>query len=163
MLTRVRTRTATYNNAPAVASSLLLSLLKLVYYNAFAILYGVVGLWAHTVVVNSQWTEAHVKAIWWRLRRSAATVVYPPCDTEALQELPLLRPLKTSFLVSVAQFRPEKNQRCASSILCSLLARRKDACDCSSAAVRTEAAMVHCMVVVQAGHALYTGWSDHQL
>lgn len=37
--------------------------------------------------------------------------VYPPCDTTSLQTLPLDRKLKQLFLVSVAQFRPEKNHR----------------------------------------------------
>lgn len=111
MLTRVRLRKVTYNNAPLVATSLFLSLLKLAYYNVFALVYGAMGLWVHTVMVNSRWTEAHVNALWWRVWRSRVSVVYPPCDTEALQQLPLLRPLKTCFLVSVAQFRPEKNHR----------------------------------------------------
>jgi alpha-1,2-mannosyltransferase len=38
-------------------------------------------------------------------------LVYPPCDTTDLQSLPLDRRLKHLFLVSVAQFRPEKNHR----------------------------------------------------
>lgn len=37
--------------------------------------------------------------------------VYPPCDTTELQRLPLDRKLKHLFLVSVNQFRPEKNHR----------------------------------------------------
>ncbi len=31
--------------------------------------------------------------------------VYPPCDTQALQALPLDRRLKRLYLISVAQFR----------------------------------------------------------
>ena len=38
-------------------------------------------------------------------------LVYPPCDTEDLQKLRLDRKLKQLYLVSVAQFRPEKNHR----------------------------------------------------
>lgn len=38
-------------------------------------------------------------------------LIYPPCDTTDLQTLPLDRRLKHLFLVSVAQFRPEKNHR----------------------------------------------------
>lgn len=37
--------------------------------------------------------------------------MYPPCDTTDLQLLPLDRKLKHLYLVSVAQFRPEKNHR----------------------------------------------------
>ncbi|KDD73126.1 hypothetical protein H632_c2507p0, partial [Helicosporidium sp. ATCC 50920] len=36
--------------------------------------------------------------------------VFPPCDVRALAALPLDRPLKRLFLLSVAQFRPEKEQ-----------------------------------------------------
>lgn len=39
------------------------------------------------------------------------TQVYPPCDTTDLQSLPLDRKLKHLFLISVNQFRPEKNHR----------------------------------------------------
>lgn len=34
--------------------------------------------------------------------------VYPPCDTRALQALPLDRRLKRLYLISVAQFRWEQ-------------------------------------------------------
>ena len=38
-------------------------------------------------------------------------LVYPPCDTTQLQQLPLDRRLKQLYLISVSQFRPEKNHR----------------------------------------------------
>ena len=37
--------------------------------------------------------------------------MFPPCDTVALQQLQLDRKLKRLYLISVAQFRPEKNHR----------------------------------------------------
>lgn len=61
------------------------------------------------VMVNSSWTAAHVRQLWWMWEEPA--LVYPPCDTTDLQTLPLDRRLKHLFLVSVAQFRPEKNHR----------------------------------------------------
>jgi alpha-1,2-mannosyltransferase len=60
-------------------------------------------------MVNSSWTAAHVRQVWWMWDEPA--LVYPPCDTTDLQSLPLDRRLKHLFLVSVAQFRPEKNHR----------------------------------------------------
>jgi alpha-1,2-mannosyltransferase len=60
-------------------------------------------------MVNSSWTAAHVRQVWWVWDEPA--LVYPPCDTTDLQSLPLDRRLKHLFLVSVAQFRPEKNHR----------------------------------------------------
>jgi len=121
MIGRVWRREATYNNDASVAGSPLKSAAKLLYYNAFALWYGACGGCAHVVMVNSSWTRRHVASLFWRnpvkrllARRGAGggpLRVYPPCDTEELQRLPLDRPLKQLFLVSVAQFRPEKNHR----------------------------------------------------
>lgn len=60
-------------------------------------------------MVNSSWTAGHVRQLWWSWEEPQ--LVYPPCDTSDLQSLPLDRRLKHLFLVSVAQFRPEKNHR----------------------------------------------------
>jgi alpha-1,2-mannosyltransferase len=60
-------------------------------------------------MVNSSWTSAHIQQLWWSLKEPA--LVYPPCDTTDLQLLPLDRKLKHLYLVSVQQFRPEKNHR----------------------------------------------------
>jgi hypothetical protein len=49
-------------------------------------------------MVNSSWTAAHIQSLWWAGR--SPTLVYPPCDTEELQQLPLDRPLKHLYLVS---------------------------------------------------------------
>ncbi|GJP70865.1 hypothetical protein CLOP_g1757 [Closterium sp. NIES-67] len=108
MLQRVQQRTAMYNNDDTVASSSLLSSSKLYYYRLFAFLYGWAGGHADTVMVNSSWTEGHIRRIWTRNRPSTVHRVYPPCDTAALQALPLSRP-EPGYVVSVAQFRPEKN------------------------------------------------------
>lgn len=58
-------------------------------------------------MVNSSWTWDHIHSLWWSL--APPHCIYPPCDTAALQQLPLDRKLKRLYLVSVAQFRPEKN------------------------------------------------------
>lgn len=59
------------------------------------------------VMVNSSWTKKHIRQLWWKL--SDAKRVFPPCNTKTLQSLPLERRLKRLYLVSVAQFRPEKD------------------------------------------------------
>ncbi|KAF6262956.1 hypothetical protein COO60DRAFT_1699075 [Scenedesmus sp. NREL 46B-D3] len=109
MLGRVWSRQAMYNNDAAVTGSSLRSLLKVLYYQAFAVVYGMAGACADAVMVNSSWTASHVRQVWWIWDEPA--LVYPPCDTTDLQSLPLDRRLKHLFLVSVAQFRPEKNHR----------------------------------------------------
>ena len=58
-------------------------------------------------IVNSSWTANHIRQLWWRIGNPIC--VFPPCNTDALQRLPLERKLKRLYLVSVAQFRPEKN------------------------------------------------------
>jgi alpha-1,2-mannosyltransferase len=59
------------------------------------------------VMVNSSWTQRHISELWWQRGKPAR--VYPPCDTRALQALPLDRRLKRLYLLSIAQFRPEKD------------------------------------------------------
>ena len=58
-------------------------------------------------MVNSSWTKKHIRQLWWKL--DEARRVFPPCNTKSLQSLPLQRRLKRLYLVSVAQFRPEKD------------------------------------------------------
>lgn len=58
-------------------------------------------------IVNSTWTANHIRQLWWRW--GAPVCVFPPCTTDTFQKLPLDRKLKRLYLVSVAQFRPEKN------------------------------------------------------
>lgn len=58
-------------------------------------------------MVNSSWTAGHIARLWWRMEPPAT--VFPPCDSAALAALPLDRKLKRLYLVSLAQFRPEKN------------------------------------------------------
>lgn len=59
------------------------------------------------VMVNSSWTKAHIERLWWKL--DGIRLVHPPCNTSSLSALPLDRKLKSLYLVSLAQFRPEKN------------------------------------------------------
>jgi len=91
-------------------------------------------------MVNSSWTKAHIDSILYHdngflniltylpplvfLRSSLAAlkpaeIVYPPCDTRELAELPLEDRGRT--IVSLAQFRPEKDHRTQLLALSSLL------------------------------------------
>jgi len=85
-----------------------ISSIKLIYYQLFAKLYGLVGWFADSVMVNSSWTEDHINTLW---KRPLSTYkVYPPCDTFDLQCLPLDRHKNKSVkIISLAQFRPEKD------------------------------------------------------
>ncbi|KAJ1648349.1 asparagine-linked glycosylation protein [Dispira simplex] len=79
--------------------------IKIGYYRIFSQVYGWVGSWADLVMVNSTWTKSHIDQLW--QPEPSATIVYPPCDTDALRDFPLVG--RTRTIVSVAQFRPEKN------------------------------------------------------
>lgn len=85
-----------------------ISSIKLIYYQLFAKLYGLVGWFADSIMVNSSWTEEHINNLW---KRPLSTYkVYPPCDTSDLQNIPLERSKNKSIkIISLAQFRPEKD------------------------------------------------------
>ncbi|CAN6329629.1 unnamed protein product [Urochloa humidicola] len=106
MIGRVKQRSSMYNNDSRIAGSIWLSRCKILYYTIFSWLYGLVGSCVHLVMVNSSWTKSHIVNIWKIPERTKR--VYPPCDTSALQMLPLERSTTPPVLISVAQFRPEK-------------------------------------------------------
>lgn len=100
-----------FNNADFVSNSLFLSAFKVVYYCIFALLYGMAGSCSDLVMVNSSWTLDHILSLWRAPNRTS--VVYPPCDVVAFLDLPLEEDgdKKRHSIVSVAQFRPEKDHR----------------------------------------------------
>lgn len=69
---------------------------KLLYYHAFAFLYGMVGGFASNVMVNSSWTKGHIAALW---KRSSPAVVFPPCDTSELEVRAPVRSKSLEFRV----------------------------------------------------------------
>jgi alpha-1,2-mannosyltransferase len=107
MLTLVSSSTESFNNRPLIAKSSLLTQLKLLYYRLFAQMYGLVGRFSDLIMVNSSWTRNHIKDVW-SLGDERVHLVYPPCDTQAFQSLSLAKKL-SNHIISIAQFRPEKN------------------------------------------------------
>ncbi|KAJ2599294.1 asparagine-linked glycosylation protein [Coemansia sp. RSA 1722] len=105
MRTLVASREAGINNDDAVANSATLTTLKNLYYAVFAAAYAWAGSCAHTVMTNSSWTHSHIVKLFGR--PSMTRVVYPPCDTAELATLELLP--RQPIVMSLAQFRPEKN------------------------------------------------------
>ncbi|KAI9253172.1 hypothetical protein BY458DRAFT_535891 [Sporodiniella umbellata] len=86
-----------------VSKNTLWTIGKLIYYRIFAKIYGFCGSFAQAVTVNSSWTKGHIDSLW----KTKADIVYPPCDTERLNKAPLKG--RKPMIVSVAQFRPEKD------------------------------------------------------
>ncbi|WWC86926.1 uncharacterized protein L201_001805 [Kwoniella dendrophila CBS 6074] len=134
MVKRVRERSAGVENAGA-SKSWLKTQIKLIYYNIFTTLYSVSLLFPQHIMTNSSWTQAHIKSLLINARgsflasillkdgkslekkeergeakkedRARCEVVYPPCDTKEFVKLGGLNQRKRE-IVSLAQFRPEK-------------------------------------------------------
>ncbi|KDQ21583.1 glycosyltransferase family 4 protein [Botryobasidium botryosum FD-172 SS1] len=114
MLARVRDRRASHTNDARVAGSTLRSQAKLLYYRAFAFCYSRSLSLADNIMVNSTWTKNHVDRLLPSVhgvskgsQYDGSELVYPPCNTDALAKLPLEG--RERVILSVAQFRPEKN------------------------------------------------------
>ena len=100
--------------------------IKLVYYTIFAVLYGGVGSLASLVMVNSTWTYRHIAQLWRGLPRSRLRVVFPPCYVSDLQTLSLAN--REATVLSIGQFRPEKDHALQLEAFALLLKRRRPPC-----------------------------------
>ncbi|KAF9568744.1 mannosyltransferase [Agrocybe pediades] len=132
MLARVKSRTEWHTNRNDVTSSAILSSFKLLYYRLFMYYYALSLQTANFLMVNSSWTKNHVDSIlqhsdalidvlhWlpplnvvkFLTSRNAprtARIVYPPCDTREMAQFQLTP--RKQIVLSVAQFRPEKDHR----------------------------------------------------
>ncbi len=104
-----------FNNADYISSNPVLSAIKVIYYCVFALLYGLAGSCSDVVMVNSTWTLGHILALWRAPDRTS--VVYPPCDVQAFLDVPIgdedeeKERKKCHSVVSVGQFRPEKDHQ----------------------------------------------------
>ncbi|KAM8873448.1 GDP-Man:Man(3)GlcNAc(2)-PP-Dol alpha-1,2-mannosyltransferase [Synchiropus picturatus] len=126
MLSVVKERNPRFNNANFVSNSLFLSAFKLVYYLLFALLYGLAGSCNDLIMVNSSWTLDHILSLWRAPNRTS--VVYPPCDVSAFLDIPLDSDAerKCHRIISVGQFRPEKDHQLQIRAFHKALQRRLD-------------------------------------
>nr|KAF6372830.1 ALG11 alpha-1,2-mannosyltransferase [Pipistrellus kuhlii] len=109
MLSVVKNQNARFNNATFITRNPFLSKVKLIYYYLFAFMYGLVGSCSDIVMVNSSWTLNHILSLW--KVGHCTNIVYPPCDVHTFLDIPLeeKKMAPGHLLVSVGQFRPEKN------------------------------------------------------
>ena len=114
MIKKVRSSESSYNNSSRISHSKVLTNLKLIYYRLYAKLYGFAGRRNNVVMVNSTWTHGHISRIW---RAANIYIVYPPCDTTLFQQLPLRRREGLFRIVSIGQFRPEKEHQVQLAVL----------------------------------------------
>ncbi|MEE6472319.1 hypothetical protein FKM82_009575 [Ascaphus truei] len=109
MLSVVSNQHARFNNAAFISNNPVLSRLKLIYYYLFAVLYGWVGSCSDIIMVNSTWTYNHILVLWKCGDRTS--IVYPPCDVQTFLNIELNQEdgREEHSIVSVGQFRPEKD------------------------------------------------------
>jgi glycosyltransferase involved in cell wall biosynthesis len=71
----------------------------------FSFAYGVCGRCATSIMTNSSWTKNHLDTLWGVDTKK----VFPPCDVSNFQKLELTKKRVKGQIMSLAQFRPEKN------------------------------------------------------
>ncbi|XP_055556245.1 GDP-Man:Man(3)GlcNAc(2)-PP-Dol alpha-1,2-mannosyltransferase-like [Falco biarmicus] len=105
--TGIRNQDTRFNNAAFTTNSPLFSKFKLVYYYFFAFMYGLVGSCSDVIMVNS-WALNHILSLW--IAGACTCVVHPPCDVQTFLDIPLEEKSTSEYsIVSVSQFRPEKD------------------------------------------------------
>lgn len=106
MTQRVRSGEVSHNNAATVARNPVLRCAKVVYYEAFTLLYRCMGWFPHVVLTNSSWTQNHIQSLFWP---RMCTRLYAPCDVTRFAAASQPPRQRNNRIVSVGQFRPEKN------------------------------------------------------
>ncbi|CAL8069919.1 unnamed protein product [Calicophoron daubneyi] len=96
-----------YNNAAWIRKSKIASAIKLVYYCIFTRLYKWAGspMNLNVVMTNSSWTQNHISSLW----GGKPTILYPPCPTDDLSIKAYAQNGRKPWIMSVGQFRPEKD------------------------------------------------------
>ncbi|KAG5492942.1 hypothetical protein JKF63_01522 [Porcisia hertigi] len=106
MTERVRSGEVSHTNSLTVARNPILRFAKVVYYEIFTLLYRCMGYFPNVVLTNSSWTQNHVQSLFWPRR---CLRLYPPCDVGGFRAESRPPALRKNRIVSVGQFRPEKN------------------------------------------------------
>ena len=104
-----------YVHYPTVSTDMLRvqkSPVKFLYYIFFAVLYGIVGSLCHVVMVNSNWTKNHIQSLW-IFTRVKPQVLFPPCEVSGFMAAKgkEVKRRDVGLMISIAQFRPEKNHK----------------------------------------------------
>lgn len=107
MLRKVQFRQASHNNKAYVARNPFLTWMKLTYYRLFSQMYKWVSRCSETIMVNSSWTENHIVDLFNVPLKTHR--VYPPCEIAHLKKLEHTERNNEILILSVGQFRPEKN------------------------------------------------------
>ncbi|TNN19376.1 GDP-Man:Man(3)GlcNAc(2)-PP-Dol alpha-1,2-mannosyltransferase [Schistosoma japonicum] len=112
----------TYNNAAWVRNSKIFSIVKFLYYKLFISAYKFCGSSKNIdiTMTNSSWTQQHIQSLW----GGKPVVLYPPCPIEDL-ERKLFSLQRSKWILSIGQFRPEKNHELQLDAFHHFLSRQK--------------------------------------
>lgn len=106
MTKRISSSSSSYNNRQIFAKYSILKYCKLLYYKVFGILYKFCGKSCNLVLCNSSWTLDHINNLWKIKERTF--LLYPPISFITFEEFERNSGRKRQ-IVSISQFRPEKN------------------------------------------------------
>lgn len=99
-----------YNNSGLIASNALLRNSKIFYYRLLSKIYSSCGKCCDLAFTNSTWTHGHIMRSWKDCQMTR--IVYPPCDLSPfISRISLQRDNSDLKILSLAQFRPEKNHK----------------------------------------------------
>lgn len=110
MVKHVEDRKENFNNNSNISNSIFLTKFKLFYYSLFAKLYSRCGLDAEKIMVNSTWTKNHIDSIWNLTTENQSQIVYPPSSNPKIENISLDKE-RERIILSIGQFRPEKNHK----------------------------------------------------
>uniref|UniRef100_A0A0X3NR10 GDP-Man:Man(3)GlcNAc(2)-PP-Dol alpha-1,2-mannosyltransferase n=1 Tax=Schistocephalus solidus TaxID=70667 RepID=A0A0X3NR10_SCHSO len=98
-----------YNNSEEIRRNKFLTAAKLAYYYIFKKAYCWSGSKPNCelAAVNSSWTKNHISRMW----GGSPVLLYPPCPVEHLIDKKTSAEGRKPWIISVGQFRPEKNHR----------------------------------------------------
>lgn len=84
------------------------------YWKMFALMYRACGSSVDVVMTNSSWTARHIRSLWLKQTTSedsqgGVKIVFPPCSvSEITSAIPITPTPRQPYILSIAQFRPEK-------------------------------------------------------
>ncbi|KAM9956608.1 hypothetical protein ACTFIR_003332 [Dictyostelium discoideum] len=113
MISSVKSSSHSFNNDVSISSNKFKTISKLIYYNIFSKIYQIVGSFSKLVMVNGTWTGNHIRDIWKKQFGYDLFIVYPPVDVKGRKQLKLgwMDGTRKNMILSIAQFRPEKNHQ----------------------------------------------------
>lgn len=105
MINLVKEGKIQYNNQGLVAKYKIFKYIKLAYYNILCESYKRMGSLVSEVYCNSSWTGNHVQKLW---KGHEIKILHPPCNI--IENLNFSVDKRSNSILSLSQFRPEKNQ-----------------------------------------------------